>query len=316
MTIDEANEYYTERYNEVGSWVIRPTSSKIYLGRKDEAYCRFCKRIGDGITFRKRAHAIAESLGNKALFSHYECDECNTFFGQTIETDFGAWSKPMRTLCRIIGKSGVPSIRLNQNGVARIDVESGVIKIRDYEDDPQFEIDEAARTLKLNLKRDTYTPIAVMKAFTKFGLSLMPADQMANFELARQWIKNPDHSANFVSELPLIYTFISGPMPNDVIALKAFIRKDVVSDVPYAFYTLSYANEFFQVFLPCPIQDICLRDKKLSFPAFPNAIQLGLSPDYRFGSINLNLMKREKVAGEIHKVTLGFEYMETLTPQG
>ncbi len=311
MRIEEAIKYYGDRYDCVGQWKIRPDSEKIYLGSKDDKYCRFCLQSGDDVTFRKKAHAIPEALGNKALFSFYECDACNELFGQTIETDFGAWSKPMRTICRITGKNGVPSIRLTHDGVARIDVNDNVLSIKDYEHNPSFELDEASNSAKLSLKRDTYTPIAVVKAFVKFGLTLMPANNMSEFELAREWIRNPDHAADFVSALPLIYTFISGPMPNDIISLKTFIRKDGITDAPYAFYILTYANEIFQVFLPCPLQDTSVHEVNLTFPAYPNNIQMGYAPEYKFGSKNLDMMKRERVVGEIHTVTIGYDYLET-----
>jgi hypothetical protein len=50
-------------------------------------------------------------LGNKSVESTYECDACNEIFGKGIENDLGNWSKPMRTLARIRGKSGVPTIK-------------------------------------------------------------------------------------------------------------------------------------------------------------------------------------------------------------
>lgn len=311
MTITEALQYYADRYDCVGQWSIRPDGQKIYLGNKEDKYCRFCLQSGDAVTFRKKAHAIPEALGNKSLFSYYECDACNEHFGQTIETDFGGWSKPMRTLCRINGKNGVPSIRLTSDGVARIDVRGRVVSVKDYEHDPSFDLDETAKTITFSLKRDSYTPVAVIKAFVKFGLTLMPATKMAEFDMAREWIRNPDHAEDFVSELPLLYTFISGPMPNDVISLKAFIRKDGIDDVPYAFFVLTYANEIFQVYLPCPLQDKSIHEAKLNFPAFPNDVQLGVAPKYRFGTKNLNMMNRERVVGEVHTVTVGYDRMES-----
>ena len=315
MTLDETLNYYADRYAVVGHWQLHPNGPKIYLGEKADNHCRFCKRTNDGITFKKKAHAIPESLGNKTLFSHYECDDCNAFFGQTIETDFGGWSKPMRTMCRIRGKSGVPSIRLSQDGSARIDVQDGNFDIRDYENDPKIYMDTAANKATFNLKRDSYIPIAVLKAFTKFGLTLMPAEAMNKFEPTRQWIKNPDHSANFVSEIPLFHTFISGPMPNDRIGIRAFIRKAGITDMPFAFYILTYGNEMFQVFIPCPFEDRFLQNVTMTITAYPNAVQLGQFPDYKFGTNNLNLMKRDRVKGEIYPVGMHFDSMEIIPPQ-
>jgi len=49
-------------------------------------------------------------LVNKSLFTAYECDMCNDDFGKGIEQDLGNWSKPKRTMARIRGKSGVPTL--------------------------------------------------------------------------------------------------------------------------------------------------------------------------------------------------------------
>ena len=315
MTLDETLNYYADRYAVVGLWQLHPNSPKTYLGEKTDKHCRFCKRTNDAITFKKKAHAIPEALGNKTLFSHYECDDCNAFFGQTIETDFGAWSKPMRTMCRIGGKSGAPSIRLSQDGSARIDVRDGNFEIRDYENDPKFYIDTAANKVTFSLKRDTYIPIAVLKAFTKFGLTLMPAEVMNKFEPTRQWIKNPDHSANFVTKIPLIHTFIAGPMPNDRIGLCAFIRKAGATDTPFAFYILTYGNEMFKVFIPCPIEDQFLQNVTKSIKDYPYAVQFGQVPAYKCCTKNLNLMKRDRVKGEINSVGMHFDGIEIIPPQ-
>lgn len=310
MTIDAAIESYDRNYDTVGEWILHRDAPKVYLGLKDDKYCRFCNRQGNIIDFKKKAHAIPESLGNKTLFSHYECDDCNAYFGETIETDFGAWSKPMRTMCRISGKSGVPSLRLDQEGIARIDVKNGGLVIQDYEHDPKHKIDTNSNTITFELKRDTYTPIAVFKAFVKFGLTLMPAEAMESFKETLKWIRHPDHSKTLVSQCPLFWTFISGPMPNDRIKLQAFVRKTGITDMPFAFYTLAYGNEMYQVFLPSPSQDSALEGKEMKIIAYPNPVQRKQVPDYRFGITNLDLMNKERVVGDIATIGMHFDRIE------
>jgi hypothetical protein len=215
-------------------------------------------------------------------------------------------------MCRIIGKSGVPSIRLSHDGVARIDVKDNEFTVKDYEANPKVLLDTELKRATFNLKRDSYTPVAVLKAFTKFGLTLVPANSMDTFELTRKWILNPDHDANFVAQIPLIHTFISGPMPNDRIGLNVFIRKQDVNDVPYAFYTMSYGNEMFQVFIPCPIKDQILQDSKLTILAYPNDVQLGRFSEYKFGTQNLNLTGRERIKGEVCPIGMHFDQIEIM----
>ena len=87
------------------------TRDQGFLGDKNDRVCRLCGADESQTTFKIEAHAIPELLGNKSVFTHYECDDCNRFFGSGIENDMGNWTKPSRTFARIRGKVGVPSIK-------------------------------------------------------------------------------------------------------------------------------------------------------------------------------------------------------------
>jgi hypothetical protein len=100
MVVGEAFRFYEESYDGLGQWILAP-GKRVFLGVKDNRCCRFCGKRSPEVSFRQDAHAISELMGNKSLFTYYECDACNKLFGDGIETDFGNWSKPMRTLARI-----------------------------------------------------------------------------------------------------------------------------------------------------------------------------------------------------------------------
>ena len=51
------------------------------LKPKRERTCRFCGKAFGQTRFRENAHLIPDSIGNKDLFSDFECDHCNRFFG-------------------------------------------------------------------------------------------------------------------------------------------------------------------------------------------------------------------------------------------
>ena len=105
-----ALNFYNQHYDPL-VWHLHSGMNKRVLGNKENQVCRFCGKSKPEVLFRSEAHAIPESLGNKILFTNYECDTCNKFFGETIENDFGKWSKPYRTFARIRGKKGVPTLK-------------------------------------------------------------------------------------------------------------------------------------------------------------------------------------------------------------
>jgi hypothetical protein len=75
-TWDDLSAYYEDRYRIAAAWSVRP-GEKIFLGDKNSRICRFCGQAKPEVSFRKEAHALPESIGNKSLFTYYECDACN-----------------------------------------------------------------------------------------------------------------------------------------------------------------------------------------------------------------------------------------------
>lgn len=242
---------------------------KFTLGDKGNRVCRFCGRSEFDVSFKKKAHAIPEALGNKSIFTYYECDGCNQYFGQTIENDLGNWSKPNRTFARICGRNGVPKLKESGRGKGwRIEYLSNCFHITHYESNPLFSIDTENKRVRFDLKRDVYTPVAVLKAFVKIGLTLLPAEEMPNFYEALNWIREPDHTKTLVKKFPIFQTFRPGPMRSDRVAVMLFRRNNMVTNIPYAFIVLTYGNDMFQVFLPCPKQDQTINAQNQTIPIF------------------------------------------------
>jgi hypothetical protein len=308
MTSSEsALRFYETHYDMIGSWLVRP-GDKVMLGDKSNRVCRFCRKPRPEVTFKKVAHAIPESLGNKSIESAYECDSCNEKFGAGIENDLGNWSKPMRTMARIRGKSGVPTLKKGgaQSGW-RIEHGERGFEIKSYEDDPIYNLDEAAKIVTFTLKRDPYTPVGVLKAFMKIGLTLLPEEEVANFPHLLTWIQDPDHSREFAESCPLIYTFQPGPKPNDVIAAMLLRRKRAFTQIHYLYLVLGYGQEAYQVQLPSEKHDAATNGKPISVLPFPVP---GSQGPGRYGTPRtglLNLTGREIVRGDTVSIRMGYE---------
>ena len=65
--------YYAEHYSIVRQWSLQP-GDKIFLGDRQNRRCRFCGKTTPEVSFRKEAHALPECVGNKSLFTYYECE--------------------------------------------------------------------------------------------------------------------------------------------------------------------------------------------------------------------------------------------------
>jgi hypothetical protein len=167
------------------------------------------------------------------LVTTNECDMCNDFFGRGIENDFGNWSKPMRTMARIRGKTGVPTIKRTDRGWRIEGVPEGLNVKHEEGDDPPFEVDEAKKEMVFKLTRDPYTPVAVLKAFVKMGLTLLPEEEMPNFPSALKWIRTEDHSIGTVFDWSVFHTFMPGSYRNDLVSTMVFRRKSDDIDLPY-----------------------------------------------------------------------------------
>lgn len=309
MFNSETINFYETNYELINNWFVSP-GEKVILGDKSNQTCRFCSQSKPEVSFNNIAHAIPEALGNKSIATHYECDECNSFFGQSIENDLGNWTKPNRVFARIRGKNGVPKIKkIGATNGWRIEYkEQSGLHISSYEDDPIFEINEEEKFVTFTVVRDAYTPVGVLKAFMKIGLTLIPENEIENFRLLLEWIKQKDYSVSFAETMPLIHTFVPGPMRSDVLAVSLLRRKNATQNLPYLFLVVGYGNDIFQVWLPSEVKD--KGDGKTSeIPPFQPFS--GMSSE--FGKPQLSkipLSSPNIVRGDKEKFTMGFDHLE------
>src|SRR5579871_160483 len=107
---------------------------KTFLGRKEGQICRFCRRGTPDGTFRKDAHAVSHFFENNSLFSNYECDECNAFFGDHLEDHLGKFTLNSRVVSQMHGKNGAPIFRADSKKT-RIGLEEGKFNLRVFTED-------------------------------------------------------------------------------------------------------------------------------------------------------------------------------------
>jgi HNH endonuclease len=266
--------------------------------------CRFCGRSEPTATFDSVAHAIPESIGNKTLVSEYECDECNQMFGDGIETEFGKWSKPMRVYARIRGKKHWPEMG-EAGGWEALSDATG-LKLKSYEAAPIVIINELEKTLDVTVVRDPYVPSAVIKAFVKMALTLMPEDELVNFAAALNWIRQPVAGPS-IDNVPLLATLVATDRPfKGGISLFLYRRRFDSTPVFYSIFVLAYGNEVFQVEVPSPERDLHLIDGAMYVNYVPTPFDADPSLGVETKQRAIDLTSGDRVAGE--KFQVRFKY--------
>lgn len=300
--LTERLRWFTDRYQILTAFAFEPGCARVYLGDKAQQICRFCGGNGSQVKFKKLAHAIPDQVGNDWLFDHEECDTCNAHFAKWVENDFGKWTHPWRTLGRIKGKDGVPSIKSNDKqfridaNVTSTDAETGAgavrhgLKIVMTANDHRHELNESNRTVKLTVDCPAYVPMGVFKCLVKMALSVMPAEEEQKCAHLKKWILLTEHSYESYRYRPLVvhHQFAPGPLPNDKIACLLMRRTATADDCPYMQFVLQLSNHVFQIALPMHIEDRADSDgKKLELCRWSNTwadvehqLQYG-SPEYQ-----------------------------------
>lgn len=65
---------------------------------KTKRHCLFCGKEFPDAKFSEVAQAISETLGNKSIFTHFECNACNAAFGEFLEDSLGKYILPFKIL--------------------------------------------------------------------------------------------------------------------------------------------------------------------------------------------------------------------------
>ncbi|HVU97775.1 MAG TPA: hypothetical protein VHE34_21270 [Puia sp.] len=181
-----------------------------------ERTCRFCGRRRPFTTFTDEAHMISALLGNKHLLSDSECDECNAVFSK-YESHLANFLGVSRTLLSIKGRDKIPKFKSPDKQFEMeswIDGSAGPIVelMRSEGNHPSIQFDRASDIVTVTVKKQSYQPIAVYKAFLKMALSCLPEayvkeyQQAVNYALGNQGIVTGGFT--YLLKYTMSYTFM------------------------------------------------------------------------------------------------------------
>lgn len=323
----ERLDWFKHHYDIVSHHALGPNSERVYLGDKTKHVCRYCGLAAPQVKFNKLAHAIPDQVGNDWLFDCEECDDCNEHFAKRVEDDFAKWTLPWRSVGRIKGKKGIPSLKSNDKQF-RIDaakekpedtmaenITRHNLKIHMRVNDARHELDEATNSVKLTLERQPYVPMGVFKCLVKMAIAVMPPEEEQRCAHLKKWILLPDHTFESYPYTPLliIYQFMPGPLPNDRVSYWLLRRKpERANDCFYMQFVLQLSNHVFQIVLPMHVED----QKQLEAGTF----QTGLWPNTwagvdhqmqygRSGHKQFDMSGTEQVRGETTSMTFHYDLL-------
>jgi len=165
------------------------------LNDQEQYKCRFCGRTKTRNEFRDIAHAVSESIGNKSIITHYECDECNKHFSENEENELGKLFKFIKANRSLKGKKG----KINHNKNVDINYDDTTkqmdVKIKEFYDKNFFiklykDCNDNGKMILVN--NIQINGRLIYKAFLKFALSVIPEDKTPDFEKCFEFLKNDD----------------------------------------------------------------------------------------------------------------------------
>jgi hypothetical protein len=265
-----------------------------YVPSQKQHYCRFCDRDESEVTFLHKSHAVAQMFGNAALLTKAECDECNDYFGGSIENDLGNFSLVARLFSRIKGQRGIPKHRDDKNRW-RMEVVGNIMEIKIEEAVDLFEFSDDGKTMTSEIPSKPFRPIGAIKALLKFAISIMPDSEFAQFQNVARWVRNPNQDETIDVFIPTVFvSFFEQVHPNGgALILK---RKSSSLEYPFMSFVLVFGNHHYQCFLPARADE------------HANAIQVmphALISDFKPKSVVArNFGETQKITMSPSKVTL------------
>ncbi|MFJ5453020.1 hypothetical protein ACIPT4_08235 [Pectobacterium jejuense] len=220
---------------------------KIGESFKAKRVCRFCNNtrhteLTQKGSYKKEAHAISESLGNKKIILNEECDACNEFFSVGIENDIDLYLKFYTTFFKTKTKDNkIPKIKGSnfvyyscekelQESIEReygIKIDHVLMKLPNNNE--EIITDENRINFNLDFgKKITYQNI--YKALAKFSISVIDTEYVKKLEKTIEWISNKDLFFERLPDVMLLKNFFENYHEP---ALILYIRKSYDKNLPF-----------------------------------------------------------------------------------
>lgn len=239
---------------------------------KSNRHCIFCCKSSPDVTFSKVAHAIPETMGNKSLFSHFECDQCNEEFGAFFEDSLGKYLFPFKLVSQIYGKKNK---LISKDKIDDKEFSYGSYLIQTNKNIPVLEgmsakgliVENTSSNIlsmtedgfTLNIHRQHYIPERVYCAFLKMAYSLLPLELYPHYlkryillqqvAMKKSEIFTEEEKKQHMEEFPNcgVRGFLPGINPYNGINAYLFQKKDDISTLPSLIFYIEMGNFSFAI---------------------------------------------------------------------
>lgn len=243
------------------SRLLKPEHSLKKIGNPKDKKCRFCGKKEGEVSFKKIAHVFPEAIGNKALASNYECDNCNQYFGNTIENNFTNFFSLHNSIMHISGGNGIPKCKFKVPCSKRTNECSNYcIEISHINNQPCIKQCENVSEEYVHFLNNSITiskpikkccPIAIYKAIVKMAISVMPIEELLLFDKTIKWILEPEHSNIYDNKKLLVrYKIIPGFDVTKYPSYVLYRRKKNIFGKPYMLFNLTFG--IYSLFIEVP----------------------------------------------------------------
>jgi hypothetical protein len=305
-----AERFYVEHY-EMAAWVKLLPGQKQFVGDRNRRICRFCNRGRPEATFRNRAHAFPEFIGNRVLFAFDECGSCNSRFAN-FEDHLSKYLGLELTISQIKGKNRVPKYRTRDGGPSvRFDRSAKRLLAASHVDDRFIDIDTQRELLTIRWRRQPYIPRLAFKCLVKMALSIAPQEILPKFSETIRWLLSEASDTQPAGSV--CFTLLRSRSVKSLGAFEAVLlaRNAHSNDLPYATFFISFSNFSFQIFVPFSSGDTNLIDRQVSIPRMPSKMEKVSEVFYLIE----DMASHETLQNDVAELHLAYDGPITVTKQ-
>lgn len=277
-----------------------PAFSKYKTKKQDGRHCIFCNRSYPEATFGNAAHLISKMIGNKDLYSTFECDDCNNRFS-LFETDLSYFLGIGRSFSAMHENKKIPGFAGGNLDAKSIVFNGKKILIIKTQNAEHSYSDGVA---KLMYQKPTYTPANVYKLFLKCAISVLPMEVInSDYQLALSYIRGEKVLSG--AHVNIFRFPLSVKMP---LHIQIFHKK--VKSEPIPTYIASFYFDNLVVTFPVLLHrnDLQYMNKKINLLIAPPYLVYGNDISKLAPSVSMqNLSSPIKLKYEIDELNIEFE---------